>query len=633
MKFKQKYFTIIFCVLSFVFLIHIGSTLGSRIKFDFSEEKLYSLSDGTKNVLKKLNTQIRLKLYYSKTAANKGTEQIRDFNNYYFYIKDLLEEYASHSRNNINLEIIDPRPDTVEEEEAQAYGLKRFQLTETESYFFGLVSINESGGESIIEFFNPQEQENLEYQLTKLIYTSVNKSKKSIGILSSLPVLNDDISPYVAQMMRMQGRTPQESWLFTKMLKEFYNVKQIKPDSEVIAGIDVLLVIHPKNFSEKTLYSIDQFVMYGGNLIVFIDPFSLVDTTTPANPMGPQTNNQFSNLETLMSKWNVKMRRDTFAGDKFLSGSGRMSPAHSSTKLLALMNCDRRCTSPNKDTISASLNQITLLYPGALEVIDPKNKNLKISPIISTTDKGNLYPASGHMLKNPQALWQQFVEGALPVNMGLKIIGNFKSAYPTGITVENKKAKSGKALLTGLSESNKESAIVVFSDVDFIHDQFAFKSNMFGVSFANDNVKLVLNTVEALAGNKDLLSVRSKGRFIRAFDIIDEIEFKSEKKTQQKVGQINANIKSVQNELNALGKQANAENVALLRNVSLNKKKELAKKVADLKRELRDVKRAGREEIEIIGMRLQLLNTIAVPILLLIFGFLFNRYRARKNKI
>ena len=229
-KHKENYLKVILGLFSMTLMIYIGSTLFKKAKVDITEEGLYTLSKGTKSILSKLDAPIKLKLYYSKTAANKGTEGLRAFNNHYLYVQELLRQYASNSRNNITLEVIDPRPDTPEEEDAMAYGLKKFNLTETERYFFGLVAENESGTEKIIEFFDPNLKDKLEYDLTKLIYTVLNPQKKNIGILSSMEVMNNELSPQMMQLMRMQGKSIEDSWMVTRMLSEFYNVKKIEKD-------------------------------------------------------------------------------------------------------------------------------------------------------------------------------------------------------------------------------------------------------------------------------------------------------------------------------------------------------------------------------------------------------------------
>ena len=152
-KRRENYIKVFLGFLSMTFMIYVGSTLFRKARVDFTEESLYTLSDGTISILSKLDSPIKLKLYYSKTAANKGTEGLRTFNNHFLYVQELLRQYVDNSRNNLTLEVIDPRPDTPEEEDELAYGLKKFNLTETERYFFGLVAENESGTEKIIEFF------------------------------------------------------------------------------------------------------------------------------------------------------------------------------------------------------------------------------------------------------------------------------------------------------------------------------------------------------------------------------------------------------------------------------------------------------------------------------------------------
>ena len=262
-KHKENYLKVILGLFSMTLMIYIGSTVLKKARVDFTEEGLYTLSGGTKSVLSKLDSPIKLKLYYSKTAANKGTEGLRAFNNHYLYVQELLRQYVGNSRNNLSLDIIDPRPDTPEEEDATAYGLKKFNLTETERYFFGLVAENESGTEKIIEFFDPNQKDKLEYELTKLIYTVLNPQKKSIGIISSMEVMTENLSPYMAQIMRMQGKNLNESWMVTKMLGEFYKVKKIEKDTKAISGVDSLVVIHPKGFSDETLFAIDQYLIAG----------------------------------------------------------------------------------------------------------------------------------------------------------------------------------------------------------------------------------------------------------------------------------------------------------------------------------------------------------------------------------
>ena len=640
-KHNENYLKVILGLFSMTLMIYIGTTLFKKARVDITEESLYTLSNGTKSILSKLDSPIKLKLYYSKTAANKGTEGLRAFNNHYLYVQELLRQYVGNSRNNLTLDVIDPRPDTPEEEDALAYGLKKFNLTETERYFFGLVAENESGTEKIIEFFDPNQKDKLEYDLTKLIYTVLNPQKKNIGVISSMEVMTENLSPYMAQIMRMQGKAVNESWAVTKMLSEFYNVKKIEKDTKAITGVDSLVVIHPKGFSEETLFAIDQYVMKGGNLLVFVDPNAVSDRS--AGMYGGASSSPDAGFKKLMDKWGVELKANTYAGDKYLSGVGRFNPNMPAGRLLALLNCNENCTNEYKDNVTSGINNSTFVFPGVLET--KEIEGIKHTPIMSTTAKGNSYTAMGYELNNPQALWNKFSEGSKPVVIAYKALGKYKTAFPDGVkTTETKddKKKDSKAKKSTykkgdktkekvevVKESAKESAVIVFSDVDFINDQYAFKNTFLGMAAANDNSTLFLNSVEALTGDIDLMSVRSKGRVNRSFDVINQIEFEAEKRTADKVKEINASIARFQAELNQLGKKANEGNIALLQNEGIRKKKELAKKIAVLKKELRAVKREGREKVEGIGKFFQYLNTLFVPFFVILFGVYYNRKRSR----
>jgi ABC-type uncharacterized transport system involved in gliding motility auxiliary subunit len=626
---KENYLIVLLSSLIMIFLIYIGTTWGKRLKWDLTEENLYGLSDGSINVVKKLNSPLRIKFYYSKTAANKGTEGIRAFNNYFTYVKDLLNEYVAHSRNNLTLEVIDPRPDTKDEQDAITYGLKKFQLSETEKYFFGMVVENDSGTQKIIEFFDPGEKDKLEYDITKTIYSVARPAKKKIGILSSLP-LQSDLNPYLAQMMRMQGKNPPESWAITELLAEFYSVERVDPGADEIKGVDVLLVVHPKEFSEKIKWAIDQYVLRGGSLLLLVDPMAVIDR--PQNPYGAGAGfARSSNLPVLMENWGVKLEEGVFVGDKHLAALGRVTPQAPPSKMLQIMGCDERCSDPYKDITTTGLTDLVFLLPGNLKILEKKDS--KAQPILGTTKKGNTFKASDMELNDPITLWNNFSEGSGNI-MGVKIFGKFKSAFPEGITVERMGEKKGdkniSEKLTGLTESERETSIIVISDVDFIHNQFAFKETLFGMALANDNSSLFLNSVENLSGSKDLLSIRSKGAKKRNFKVIDEIELEADKETAETVARINASINEAQVELDKLSERVNEGNLNVIKSEALTKKRELDKRLALYKGQLREVKRQGREKIEGIGLFLQYLNTLLIPFLLIIGGLIYNSIRRRR---
>jgi len=111
-----------------------------RAGADLTEHQNYTLSQGTRNILSGLGTPLSMKLYYSRVAARKGPEGLRFYNNYYLYVRDLLQEYANLAGGKLTLTFVDPRPFSDEEEDALAAGIERIPLPGDEGFFFGQVA-------------------------------------------------------------------------------------------------------------------------------------------------------------------------------------------------------------------------------------------------------------------------------------------------------------------------------------------------------------------------------------------------------------------------------------------------------------------------------------------------------------
>ena len=264
-----------------------------------------------------------MKLYYAKTAALKGSDQIRYFNDYYYFVKALLEEYAAVGKGMVELEVIDPRPFSDEEADAIRNGLRRFTITEEEGFFFGLVVQTQFGVDKVIDFFSPQRQNFVEYDISYLIDTAITREKKRVGILSSLSVMGDDVSGYMAQMMRMQGQQPKPAWSIVRHMEQMYEVSSVEPEVDEITDVDILMVIHPKELSDKTLFAIDQFVLKGGRTIVFVDPYCYLDQPDPRQMQMGQVTNPSSEFDKLLGAWGLELPKNTFAGDRKLSVTAR----------------------------------------------------------------------------------------------------------------------------------------------------------------------------------------------------------------------------------------------------------------------------------------------------------------------
>lgn len=628
--------------------ISICQNIGKGFKVDITDQKLYTLSGGTKSILGKLNQPIKAKLYYAKTAALKGPDQIRYFNNYYEFVKALLEEYAAVSKGKFELELIDPRPFSEDEVQALRYGLQRFPITQEENFFFGLVLQTQFGVEKAIPFFSPDRENFIEYDISYLIDTAITRQKRKIGVLSSIGVMGDDVSGYMAEMMMRQGQQPKGAWTFVEQLRKQYEVESVPTDVNDINDVDILLVVHPKDLPEKTLFAIDQFVLKGGRLIAFVDPHCFSDQPDQRMmQMGMQVSRS-SELNTLLKPWGLEMPANTFAGDSTLAAMATIRANQRPEKIIGYLNLSPEGNCFNTDNvITAQLNQVRFLFSGVLrEVADPnESAGITRTPLITTTNRGNSFSISNAyelMMLDPSSLMRKFVEGDKAVAMGYLINGKLKSSFPDGIEIEVEDessdeedpndVKTVKKQITGLKEAQQDCAVAVFSDVDFISDSIAYQNAFFGKMVVGDNSALVLNTIDDLSGSGDLVSIRSRGNFKRPFVVVDEIERQAEEDTREEVDKINAQIAGFQNELQSILSSAKAGQEEVIGSSILQKQRDIELKQRRAQQQLNEVKLKKREQMEHLGNVLRGFNMLMTPAVILVIAIVLGIRRSVRKR-
>jgi len=637
---------IIFCAIT------ISRNLGKSLKVDITEQSLYTLSKGTRSILGKLNEPITIKLYYARTAATKAPDAIRHYNEYYYFVRSILEEYVTASKGMINLQVIDPRPYSDDEQEALRYGLKRFAITEEESFFFGLIVRTQYGATQTIDFFTPDRQNFVEYDISDLIDTVITRKKTRIGILSSLPLMGDQVSGYMAQMMRMQGQQPRPAWKFVEQLQERYDVKGIETGIEEVKDIDLLLIVHPKDLPEKTLFAIDQFVLKGGRTIVFVDPHCVADQPPPQSRMQGRMPSQSSDLNKLLKTWGVEMPADTFAGDNALALKVSLRQNQRPEKLIGFLNLIKGSFN-RENVITADLNQVRVFFSGILRQVEeePRSDEKKateastaprVVPLLQTTAQGNSWKTASPFelrMMDSESLMRNFTPGSKPVTIAYLITGRFATSFPEGVDVpvETDKSDPGKSNakdkeeapktkhLTGLTEASADSAIVVVADVDFISDLFAYQESIFGTTKIGDSSALLFNAIENLLGSGDLIAIRSRGNFQRPFTLVDEIEKEAEKETAEEESKINTQIADFQKELNKIVSEAREKGEKIVDASELaGAKKDLELKIHDAKVRLRQVQNKRRERIEQLGRSLRNLNMFLAPAVILAFAIILS---------
>ncbi|MBL7665189.1 MAG: GldG family protein [Bacteriovoracaceae bacterium] len=576
-NFYKDWNKILWAGLLFVALSFVSSIVFRPLTFDLTAQKLHTLSQGSKEILRKLPEAVTFKFYYSKTAASKGSEQIRVFNNHYEYTKELLQLFESHSQNKVKLVVVDPRPDTNEEEEAVMSGLKKFQLTDTETYIFGLVAQSSSGTQKVIEFFDPMHAEKLEYEISKLLTSLYQSNKKRLGIISQ------------------EELTSGQEWWVSQLFDDLYTTTSIAKDVTEIKDVDIVLLFGAKGLQEKAVKALDQFVVNGGRVFMAVDP---------RQSWAAQEDSQLSVLVSLLKAWGLSIPENKFAGDLQYAAYGRTSSFMPAQRLLPVFQCQGKCLKEVESPTTASFNQLTFVYPGVIQN-EGLSKDLKLQPLVQTSAKGNVYEDTGYGLHSPQTVIERFREGDKPVIIAARLDGNFPAAFSE----------------TKVPADRKAGSVVLVADQDFLRNEFAFSREFLGARPANDNVAFLLNNLDALTGSQDLMEIRSRGTVTRPFTTIQKIQLASDQETIGKVSSINASIARFQSELSGLASKANENNLGVIQSEGLRKQKELQQEIARMKRELREVKRAGRERVEQIGSALYFFNVAAVPIFLVIIYF------------
>lgn len=639
--------------------ISISQNLGRRWKVDVTDQKLYTLSDGTKAILGRLNQPLKIKFFYAKTAAMKGPDQIRFFNNYSEFVRALLDEYVANSNGMVKLEVIDPRPFSEDEEQALRLGLRRFPITEEESFFFGLAVQTQFGVEKTIPFFSPDRQNFVEYDISYLIDTAITRQKTRVGIMSSLAVMGDDVTGYMAQMMRMQGQQPQPAWTIVEQLRGQYEVSGVPTDVSDINDVDILIVIHPKDLPEQTQFAIDQFVLKGGRAIVCVDPHCIVDRPQ-RNPMQMTAEKQSSDLDLVMRGWGLQMPANTFAGDRSLLLEAPLAANQRPQPIMGFLGLTPPCFS-DETAITADLNEVRVLFAGVLREIppagqasadgdpnqvDPKGMpQLRRTPLIMTTERGNSWSVSSSfelMFPDPDKLMARFIDGDKPVPMGYLITGRFKSSFPEGVEIEVEADEADEesdepAMVTrqvrGLTEAVEDCAVVVFSDVDFLSDQMAYANSLFGKMVVGDNSALLINAIEDLSGSGDLISIRSRGNYKRPFTVVDEIEQQAERETADEVALINAQIEGFNLELQKLVESGQAgEQQEVVGSSIIEKKRQLELQIREAQRQLREVNARRRERIEELGSILRRFNMGLVPGVVMLIALILGIWRSFRRR-
>ncbi len=622
----KKYETLIYSAvgLAALFLILVAFNYlvsASSVRADLTEGKLYTLSDGTKRILRGLSSPVKVKLYFSQ--GESVPVPLRSFAD---RVEDVVREFKSAAGSNLIVEKYNPKPDSEEEDAAQIDGVEPQQLFTGESFYLG-IAVTQLERKQSIPALSPQRERLLEYDLARAIARVGSTERPKIGLMAGLPVTGERFNPYTRQ--------PSEPWVLAGELKRDFDVKEVNMSAtEIDKDIGVLLLIHPRHIQPQTEYALDQFVLRGGKLIAFVDPYAYFDQQGPQMPGMPPLPSS-STLPTLFKTWGVDMDPGKVIADVvYASGGGqRYTPT-----VLSL----NRTAFSRDDVVTSQIESLLYAFGGAftLSADGGAAQGLKATELVKTS-QNSMFVEHSLATKSGDETTKSFQPSGKSYPLALRLTGKFKTAFPGGQPAAQAAAKDGKdkpqASTPQLRESEKENAVILVGDVDMLHDGAAVDvQEVFGrriVVPSNGNLAFALGLVEQLAAGDDLISLRSRAAAFRPLTVVRQLEAEAQKQYFGKIQALEAELQKTSGRLEELQKArgAGAKSPQILTPEQQAELENFKKTVAETRLALKEVRKNLRRDAESLVFWTKVANIALMPLLVAIAGVLVALARRRRQ--
>ena len=573
---------------------------------DLTERDLYTLSDGTRKVLTSLKEPITLRLYFTRELGERYPGHAA----YAGRVRELLERYVDISGGKIRLEVKNPDAFSEVEDEAVTFGLQGIPYDQSgDRGYFGLAGTNSVDGKAAIPYFTTERESFLEYDLTKLVYSLATLDRPIVGMVARLPVEGGFL----------MGQRPVPAWAVVSQIRELFDIRTMPAEFNAVPPeVGMLMLVHPKDLSDETLYAIDQFVMRGGRVLAFIDP----NAETEAG--GPQTQPGPSEIDRLLKSWGVTFIKDKIVGD--LETARRVNVRHEGQMTQVDYVAWNSLTRRNMDTTDAVVADIGSLNVGSAGIIKPaEGATTTFRPLITTSERSQAIDAAklrGRI--DVVGLFRDFQPSGSKLVMAARVTGPVKSAFPDGppLVGEGEAAEKARVERTKshLAEATKPLNAVIVADTDVLHEGlWAEVSNVNGerllVPYAG-NGNFVINAVENLSGGDALLGLRSRGDSKRPFLLVEELQLEAERKFRAEQEKLAKELQETQKRIEGLTSRESGAGEAILTAEEKAAMAEFRRKMIEIRRDLREVQHALRKDIDALDAWLKFLNIAAIPLLL-----------------
>jgi ABC-type uncharacterized transport system involved in gliding motility auxiliary subunit len=598
----------------------------SKLKWraDLTEERAFTISEGTRKVLAGLKSPVQVRFYCTQSdeAMPMGLK------NYGQAVEDLLDAMRTASGGKLQVQKLDPAPDSDAEDSARLDGIEPQVFPNGDRIYFGL-GFSQLDRKSALPFLSPDRERLLEYDSVRAINAVTSAEKPVLGLLTPLPTAAP--SP----MMGMMNRPPSAGVFFDELRRSF-EVKEVPFTSEEIpADIKTLLVVHPREISESTQYAIDQFILRGGQLVAFLDPMCVMDSQS-APMMGMQPPPSVSTFSKLLPAWGLNFNTSEIVVDMQNVGNTRRGRAPG---ILAL---GPDSIDPDS-VVTGDVDSLFMALAGTFQG-EPAEGLQRTSLVFSSKQSALFDP--GFTQTSPEAVEREFKPTGVDYPIAIKLEGKFKTAFPAG---KPKAVPEGQPQMPdaatspdpnappGLPESKAPGVVYLVGDVDMLFDPLAVAEvpTPFGQPVmvpANSNLNLAQSMAEQLSGGSELASVRSRASRDRPFTVVKRMQAEAESKFRDKISELERGLQEAQGRLAQLEVNKEAGQQFILTPEQQAEIKSFRKKEAETKKELKDVRKTLRREVEALEQRVKWTNILAMPLLVAAAGCLIAVYRHRRQR-
>ena len=618
-----------------MFVLLVGfNILGSAFKqrIDLTKERAFTLSAGTKAILKKIDTPIKLRFYW--TRSENATPETVFLRNYAQQVEDLLDEFKQYAGGKLTIQKFNPLPDSDAEDSAKLDGVEGQVISaEGEPFYLGL-AVHMLDETVAIPFLSPSRERMLEYDIARAISQVLTSKKPIVGVMSALPVFGE----FNPMMMRM-GQRGQEPWILINELKRDFEVKEVAVSVDKIDDdIKVLVVIYPREISDGAQYAIDQFVLRGGKVVAFLDPLSIADNrSNPSNPLQGAMSSG-ATMDKLLKAWGIEFDVGKAAADMTYKTAirGQDGRPQEAPAVLSLT----KDAMNGEDALTSQLDNLLLPYPGVFT--GTPAAGLKETVLLKTSKNAQLIDK---IMAQFGGADKDFKPADKEYALAVRLTGKFKTAFPDGKPGdksaekkdegEKKDEKKTEPKGESLKESSADGVVVLIGDSDMIFDPVCVQvQNFLGQRIVipqNGNLNFAQSVVEQLAGDSNLIGVRSRATLNRPFTVVKRMQEKAQESYRAKIKELEASLSETQQKLNELQRTKEKGQRFIL---SAEQQQELTKfrqKEAEAKKELKQVRKNLSRDVDSLENRLKWINIAAMPFIVSGSGIALAFYKRKRT--